>query len=205
MHQPVERTFLSSRIRILQVTEEKKYAKDPIPAKAILLADAFDWAFEKIYASPEILTTLGEFQEILKLNREREEGMGQYEEGSDLDRAATFFFAIICMSVICWRTFAILKQEIFFNWISSTGAWATMGSGRYVCPGVWIASLLTMTRFPTPILFSVALIGLCFCGGMNLNVGSRRPWGTKSMVEGGPPDRVRGKWQMNPWWTRWIA
>ena len=74
------------------MTEEKKYAKDPIPAKAILLADAFDWAFEKIYASPEILTTLGEFQEILKLNRECEEGMGQYEEGSDLDRAATIFF-----------------------------------------------------------------------------------------------------------------
>jgi hypothetical protein len=59
------------------MTEEKKYVKDPIPAKAILLGDAFDWAFDEIYA---------------KL------------------------------------------------------------AGRYVCPGVWITSLLTMTRFATPIL-----------------------------------------------------
>ena len=43
------------------MTEEKKYVKDPIPAKAILLGDAFDWAFEEIHANPEILETLDEF------------------------------------------------------------------------------------------------------------------------------------------------
>ena len=62
------------------MTEEKKYVKDPIPAKAILLGDAFDWACEEIYANPEILTTLGEFQEILKLNREREERWSRLSE-----------------------------------------------------------------------------------------------------------------------------
>jgi hypothetical protein len=74
------------------MTEEKKYVKDPIPAKAILLGDAFDWAFEEIHAKLEILETLDEFfQRTLKLNRELDESVGVYEDAY-LDKAATIFF-----------------------------------------------------------------------------------------------------------------
>ena len=73
------------------MTKEKKYADDPIPAKAILLDEAFDWAFEEIYACPDFLTQLGEFQKILERDRELEESMGQREH-SLLDKAATIFF-----------------------------------------------------------------------------------------------------------------
>ena len=74
------------------MTEEKKYVKDPIPAKAILLGDAFDWAFDEIYAKREILETLDEFfQRTLRLNRELDESVGVYEDAY-LDKAATIFF-----------------------------------------------------------------------------------------------------------------
>jgi len=78
-------------LRVLQVTEEKKYVKDPIPAKAILLGDAFDWAYEEICANPRILETLDEyFQKTLKLNRELEETVR--EDVYHHEKAATVFF-----------------------------------------------------------------------------------------------------------------
>jgi hypothetical protein len=145
--------FIVPYLRVLRMTEEKKYVKDPIPAKAILLGDAFDWAFEEIHAKLEILETLDEFfQRTLKLNRELDESVGVYEDAY-LDKAATIFFAHICTPVIYWPTFGILKQEIFFNSVNSSGDRSAAGNcGRYVCPGVWTTLLLTMMRFVTPIL-----------------------------------------------------
>jgi hypothetical protein len=87
------------------MVEQKKFANDPVPAKAIRLGEAYERVLEAIKDHPEVLNTLDEFiRETLSINRELMEEVDSATAKSHQRKEATVFFRA-CLRAGELRTF----------------------------------------------------------------------------------------------------